>query len=164
MLTKAINDKSAKLLELCLQKDISLTAAESCTGGLFMAALTSAPGASSIFEGGFVTYSNAKKIDLLNVNEATLADHGAVSDAVVREMAQGAVLATGAGMGIAISGIAGPTSDLSAKPVGLVHFGVATPEHAMVTHHLFSGLDRDGVRMAAVEYALDLMIKIVDAL
>lgn len=164
MFSKSINDKSNILVALCLEKNLTLTVAESCTGGLFMTALTSIPGVSAIFDGGFVTYSNAQKMKQLNVSEATLANHGAVSDAVVREMAQGAVAATGAGMSIAISGIAGPASDDSEKPVGLVHFGVATSEHAMVTHATFEGLDRNGVRMAAVEFALDLMIKIVDAL
>jgi len=158
MFDKTILAKAETLIKLCFDKHITLTAAESCTGGLLMAAFTSVGGVSEVFNGGYVTYSNDEKMDMVNVSQTTLDRHGAVSDEVVREMADGAMLTTGADLAIAISGVAGPTGGSAEKPVGLVHFGVCTAGCFMETHKIFENLDRNGVRLAAVEYALDLLI------
>ena len=163
MFNDAIIHKAEKLVALCIDKHIKLSAAESCTGGLLMAALTSVSGVSEVFNGGYVTYANEEKIDMVSVEETTLEKHGAVSDAVVREMADGAMLTTGADIAVAISGIAGPTGGTDEKPVGLVHFGIATAGKWTETHQIFKGLDREGVRMAAVEYALDLLLETAEA-
>src|SRR5580700_10352372 len=103
-----------------------LATAESCTGGWVAKALTDVPGSSQWFECGFVTYSNAAKMRDVGVLARTLADHGAVSEATVREMAAGALRVSGADIAVAISGIAGPDGGTVDKPVGTVWFGLAT--------------------------------------
>ena len=107
------------------QAGLSFTVAESCTGGLVAAALTEAPGVSAVFDGSFVTYSNARKTELLGVQEATLAAHGAVSAQVATEMARGALERTGARLAVSVTGVAGPGGGTETKPVGLVWFGLA---------------------------------------
>ncbi len=108
------------VLQLLRARGASLTTAESCTGGLIASMLTRVPGSSDAFHAGFVTYSNAIKQSVLGVSEATLANHGAVSDEVVREMALGAMQRSGADYAIAVSGIAGPDGGTPDKPVGTV--------------------------------------------
>ncbi len=114
-----------KILERAAQAGIMLTTAESCTGGMLAAALTEIPGASAVFDRGFVTYSNAAKTALLGVPEALIAQHGAVSEEVAQAMALGALKHSTAQLAISITGIAGPGGGTAEKPVGLVHFGLA---------------------------------------
>ncbi len=102
-----------------------LVCAESCTGGLVSAALSAIPGASDVFAGGFVTYSNALKTRLLGVSETLLAAHGAVSSPVAQAMAHGAIAVSGATLGVSLTGIAGPGGGSAQKPVGLVFIGIA---------------------------------------
>jgi nicotinamide-nucleotide amidase len=109
-----------RVLQLLRARGASLTTAESCTGGLIASMLTRVPGSSDCFHAGFVTYSNAIKQSVLGVNEETLAAHGAVSEEVVREMAEGALRRSGADYAIAVSGIAGPDGGTVEKPVGTV--------------------------------------------
>jgi nicotinamide-nucleotide amidase len=109
-----------KVLQLLRERSATLTTAESCTGGLIASMLTRIPGSSEGFHAGFVTYSNAIKQSVLGVSEKTLADHGAVSEQVVREMAHGALHTSGADYTIAVSGIAGPDGGTPEKPVGTV--------------------------------------------
>jgi nicotinamide-nucleotide amidase len=108
------------VLQLLRERGASLTTAESCTGGLIASMLTRIPGSSDCFHAGFVTYSNAIKHSVLGVLEKTLAAYGAVSEEVVREMAQGAMQRSGADYAIAVSGIAGPDGGSPEKPVGTV--------------------------------------------
>lgn len=134
-----------------------VTCAESCTGGWVAKALTDIAGSSAYFDRGFVTYSNAAKHDLLGVDETTLANFGAVSEAVVREMAQGALRAANADFAIAISGIAGPEGGSGDKPVGTVWFAFAMREGQVAAHRqIFSG-DRDAVRLQAAVFALQTL-------
>ncbi|MBS0055655.1 nicotinamide-nucleotide amidase [Yersinia sp. Marseille-Q3913] len=134
-----------------------VTCAESCTGGWVAKALTDIAGSSAYFDRGFVTYSNAAKHDLLGVDETTLANYGAVSEAVVRDMALGALGAANADFAIAISGIAGPDGGSADKPVGTVWFAFAAREGRVVAHkQLFSG-DRDTVRLQAAVFALQTL-------
>jgi nicotinamide-nucleotide amidase len=109
-----------KVLQLLIQKDLTLTTAESCTGGLIASMLTRVPGSSAGFHAGLVTYSNAMKTALLGVDETLLAEHGAVSEPVVIAMAEGAIARTSADYAIAVSGIAGPDGGTPDKPVGTV--------------------------------------------
>jgi nicotinamide-nucleotide amidase len=143
-----------------------IVTAESCTAGWIAKALTDVPGSSQWFDSGYVTYSNTAKTRDVSVSARTLAEHGAVSEATVREMANGALQATGVEMAIAVSGIAGPDGGTAEKPVGTVWFGIATPEaHGPATvcelQH-FAG-DRDQVRRLSVEHALRLASRLLRA-
>jgi nicotinamide-nucleotide amidase len=132
-----------------------LATAESCSGGLAGAQLASVPGASDVFVGGVVAYSNALKARLLGVSDDLLAAHGAVSREVAEAMARGAC-ALGAECGVAITGIAGPSGGSAEKPVGTVHLAVATPKGEAHARHHFVG-DRAAVREFSVTFALDLL-------
>lgn len=146
---------------------IRIATAESCTGGMVAAALTDIPGSSDVFDRGFVTYSNAAKIDMLGVLGETLALHGAVSEATAREMAEGALAHSGADLAVAITGIAGPGGQPArthadayetAKPEGMVCFGLAQNGHpTRVETVQFGALGRAQVRAAARDHALALL-------
>jgi len=138
-------------------KGLRAASAESCTGGLVSAALTAIPGSSVVVERGFVTYSNAAKTEMLGVPADLIAAEGAVSEPVARAMAEGALAHSRAEVAVAITGIAGPGNDGSAKPVGLVHFALAAKGHP--TRHqveIFQG-DREAVRQQAALAALALL-------
>ncbi len=137
-----------------------LAAAESCTGGMVAAAITDVPGASAIFDRSFVTYSNEAKAEMLGVRMETIARFGAVSQAVVREMAAGALNRSRADIVVAITGIAGPGGGSDRKPVGLVWFGLATRAGIMrAERRVFSSGDRNFVRIRATETALMLALR-----
>lgn len=140
--------------------------AESCTAGWIAKALTDVPGSSQWVDSGYVTYSNTSKMRDVGVTAQTLAGHGAVSEATVREMANGALRAAGVEMAIAVSGIAGPDGGTAEKPVGTVWFGIATLEARgpVVACDLrrFTG-DRDQVRRQSVEHALRLALGVLRA-
>ena len=142
---------------------LRLATAESCTGGWVAKACTDVAGSSQWFECGFVTYSNAAKVRDIGVSERTLADHGAVSEAIVREMAAGALRVSAADVAVAISGIAGPDGGTPTKPVGTVWIGLATRRGADVgvtaEKQLFGG-DRELVRRRSVERALQMVLAI----
>lgn len=145
------------LLALARHRGLRIATAESCTGGMVAAALTDVAGSSDVFERGFVTYSNAAKVDLLGVTEATLAAHGAVSEEVAREMAEGALAHSAADLAVSITGIAGPGGS-EFKPEGRVCFGLAQRgREARVETVDFGALGRDKVRKAATTHALDLL-------
>ncbi|CNF06234.1 nicotinamide-nucleotide amidase [Yersinia intermedia] len=134
-----------------------VTCAESCTGGWVAKALTDIAGSSAYFDRGFVTYSNAAKHDLLGVSETTLANYGAVSEAVVREMALGALREANADFAVSISGIAGPDGGSADKPVGTVWFAFAACEgQILACKQIFPG-DRDAVRLQAAVFALQTL-------
>jgi len=141
-----------------------IVTAESCTAGWIAKALTDVPGSSEWVDSGYVTYSNTAKSRDLGVSSQTLSEHGAVSEATVREMANGALRVTGVEMAIAVSGIAGPDGGTAGKPVGTIWFGVATPEArgpaAVCECQQFSG-DRDQVRRQSVSYALRLALRLL---
>ena len=136
-----------------LRRQWMLATAESCTGGMVAAACTDLAGSSAWLERGFVTYSNAAKTQMLGVDAQLIANHGAVSEPVVRAMAQGALLHSAAQVALAITGVAGPGGGSEAKPVGTVWFAFAGPwgVHSEVQH--FGG-DRAAVRQAAALHAL----------
>ena len=139
-----------------------LATAESCTGGLIAGACTEVSGSSDWFERGFVTYSNAAKSELLGVPAALIEAHGAVSEAVARAMAAGAVANAHAHWSVAVTGIAGPTGGSAEKPVGTVWFGWATPQGVFTEHQRFDG-DRAAVRQATVRHALKRLLEFMDA-
>lgn len=138
---------------------LRIATAESCTGGMVAAALTDQPGSSDVFERGFVTYSNAAKVEMLGVSEQTLAAHGAVSEAIAREMAEGALSHSRADLAVAITGIAGPGGS-EFKPEGRVCFGLARRgSETRVETVEFGALGRSKVRAAARDHALRLLIQ-----
>jgi nicotinamide-nucleotide amidase len=134
----------------------TLAAAESCTGGLLSARITDVPGASAVFLGGVVSYSNDVKERVVGVPRELLVAHGAVSEPVARAMASGVRDEFGAGWGLAITGIAGPTGGTEEKPVGLVHWAVAGPGGVTAMDRVFPG-DRPTVRLWSVHSALDML-------
>lgn len=135
----------------------TVTTAESCTGGWVAKAITDIAGSSAWFERGFVTYSNEAKAQMIGVREETLAQHGAVSEPVVVEMAIGALKAARAHFAISISGIAGPDGGSEEKPVGMVWFAFASASGEGITRReCFSG-DREAVRRQATAYALQTL-------
>ncbi|OBU86749.1 CinA family protein [Chromobacterium subtsugae] len=137
----------------------SVATAESCTGGLIAAALTDVPGSSAWFSHGIVSYGNQAKQQLLGVQAASLIDHGAVSETVVREMAQGGQTLADSDWAVAVSGIAGPGGGSPEKPVGLVWFAIAHPGgQTEAWRCLFAG-DREAVRRQAVCEALSQLEK-----
>lgn len=148
-----ILELSGRLGQLLLENDLTITTAESCTGGLIAGAITEISGSSAWFEQGFVTYSNAAKHGMLGVQEAIFDEHGAVSEACVLAMAKGAKQTTGANIAISVSGVAGPSGGSTDKPVGTVWVAWAVKEvtEAQVFH--FEGC-RQRVRAQAVECAL----------
>ena len=149
----------AQQLHRLLQKQqLMLTTAESCTGGWVAKIMTDTAGSSASFERGFVTYSNAAKVDMLSVSSHTLANEGAVSEAVVIEMTAGALQHSQADIALAISGIAGPGGGTPEKPVGTVCFAwQKRGETAQCSTHYFAG-QRDAVRYSAVQYSLQTLI------
>ena len=138
-----------------------MATAESCTGGLIAGACTDLAGSSDWFERGFVSYSNAAKTELLGVDAALIAQHGAVSEPVARAMAQGAVAQAHAQVAVAVTGVAGPGGGSIDKPVGLVWFGWAVPGGVHTEVQRFDG-DRAAVRAATVRHALARLLTLLD--
>ncbi|MFT4192218.1 MAG: CinA family protein [Comamonas sp.] len=158
----ALPARVARLAGLLQAHGWMMATAESCTGGLIAAHCTEAAGASSWFERGFVTYSDAAKAELLGVSHETLARHGAVSEAVVREMAAAAVRRSQAQAAVAVSGVAGPGGGSPEKPVGLVCFGYAVGKRVLTESCHFAG-DRQAVRQATVHHALGRLAELIAA-
>ncbi len=155
-------DTAALVQRLAIQlqaRQWMLATAESCTGGLIAGACTDLGGSSNWFERGFVTYSNEAKTDLLGVDAALITQHGAVSQAVARAMAAGALAHSQAQVAVAVTGVAGPTGGSPDKPVGLVWFGLALPGQVLTEQMNFSG-DRAAVRAATVQHALRRLVEL----
>ena len=146
-------DLATRVVDLALAKGLTITTAESCTGGLVSAAITSVPGSSRAFERGFVTYSNAAKMEMLGVSGETLVVFGAVSEAVAQEMARGAQSAASADIAVAITGIAGPGGS-EFKPEGRVCFAISSANGTKTETIEFGAAGRANVRAKAAEHAL----------
>jgi len=143
------------------EKGLSLAVAESCTGGLIGHRLTNIPGSSTYYMGSITAYAYNAKVRLLKVTWETLEAHGAVSDATVSEMALGVRRALGADIGVSVSGIAGPTGGTPEKPVGLVYFGLSSPQGTWTTHKVFKG-SRIEVKEQAADFALGYVKDFLD--
>ncbi len=147
------------VLKAARAKGMRIATAESCTGGMIVAALTDIPGASAVVDRGFVTYSNAAKIEMLGVRSETLDAHGAVSEEIAAEMAEGALNRSEAGLAVAVTGIAGPGGS-EAKPEGRVCFGLAEAGRPTRTETVeFGAQGRTDVRRATTEHAIDLLAR-----
>lgn len=153
--------RAARLLDLARARGAMIATAESCTGGMIAAAITDVAGSSDVFDSGFVTYSNAAKMAMLGVAEATLTAHGAVSEPVAREMAEGALANSQATLAVSVTGIAGPGGS-EFKPEGRVCFGLARKGHPTRVETVeFGAPGRASVRRASTEHALELLIAAV---
>ena len=149
---------AAALLDHLRAQRLKLVTAESCTGGLIAGLLTEIAGSSDVVERGLVTYSNEAKRELLGVPEALLVQHGAVSEAVARAMAEGALTHSHAEVAVAVTGVAGPGGGSAAKPVGLVHIAAAR-QGCDVLHRecRFGDIGRAPIRLASVDASLQLI-------
>ena len=163
MVSETELDLARRVIAACRQRGLQVVTAESCTGGLTAAALTEIAGASEVLERGFVTYSNEAKTDLLGVPPELVATHGAVSEAVARRMAEGALEASSAGLAVSVTGVAGPGGS-EAKPEGLVHFASALRD-GPVRHQCreFGPLGRGRVRAESVRQALAMLLEAAGA-
>lgn len=138
-------------------RDLTLAVAESCTGGQLGDRITEVPGSSSYFLGGVISYSNEAKTDILGVGKALLRSKGAVSEDVAVEMAKGVRELFGAGVGVGVTGIAGPTGGTPSKPVGLVFIAVSSSDRTVCTRNNFDG-DRSAVKAKSVAKALEMLL------
>jgi len=150
--------KARALIEAARARGLRIATAESCTGGLVSAAITDVAGSSDVFDRGFVSYSYPAKVAMLGVPQMLLTEHGAVSEAVARAMAEGALAASEADVAVAVTGVAGPGAS-EAKPEGLVWFATATAEETRALRRDFGALGREAVRARSVETALDLALQ-----
>ena len=144
------------------QKGYKVATAESCTGGLLAGRIINVSGASSIVDMSFVTYSNQAKQELVYVKEETLKEFGAVSEQVAAQMAQGAKQHAAANVGLATSGIAGPTGGTKTKPVGMVCFGICVQDKTYTFTHIFKNISRTYIRKQAVKYILKKLLEILE--
>jgi nicotinamide-nucleotide amidase len=158
MISPACRKLATDLVAAARARGLALSTAESCTGGMVSAALTSVSGSSAAFTHGFVTYANEAKRDLLGVPQGDLDNHGAVSREVAEAMARGALRKAGADLAVAITGIAGPGGGSPLKPVGLVWFGLATRDGVRTERRVFAGPSRQLIREHAARQALRMLL------
>lgn len=145
------------VVSLLTESRMTLTTAESCTGGLIAHRITNVPGASAVFTHGFVTYANDAKVSLLGVSPADLETHGAVSESVACQMAAGALQASGADVAVAVTGIAGPDGGSAEKPVGTAWIGLAAKDMSPSAHKVFHPRNRHDFKLAVSQAALELV-------
>ena len=155
-----IDELSARLGESCRRAGLLVATAESCTGGGVGEAITRTAGSSAWYDRGFVTYSNEAKVDLLGVKQETIGSHGAVSEAVAREMALGALHQSVADLAVAVTGVAGPDGGTATKPVGLVWFAWASLDGEVRAKFEVFGGDRAAVRAQAVLESLKGLVEL----
>ena len=149
------------LIEALKAKGLTMSAAESCTGGMIGCTITSEPGSSEVFLGSAVTYSNESKETILGVKSSTLAEHGAVSEETAREMVLGSVRVYGSDLAVAVTGIAGPGGATPDKPVGLVYIAVADGPRTIVARNVFKG-DRQSVREQTASEAMMMLRELAE--
>lgn len=155
--TETISSLVHQIKERCLKNNLTISTAESCTGGLIGGAITSEPGISACYPGGIVSYANEVKNEILGVSKETLSSVGAVSPECAKQMAEGVRLLLKTDSAVAVTGIAGPDGGTPQKPVGLVYIATATPNRTTVEKNIFSG-NRDEVRQATVKKALEMLL------
>jgi len=158
MADEALEAAARRVLDLSRAKGLRIATAESCTGGMVIAALTDIAGSSDVVDRGFVTYSNAAKEAMLGVPSTTLLGHGAVSRETAEAMARGALSQSPADLAVAVTGIAGPGGGTAGKPVGLVHFAAARRDGPLILRERrFGDIGRAEIRRLAVIEALAML-------
>ena len=161
MIDAEIQELATRVLEACRARKWTVATVESCTGGLVAGALTEIAGSSDVVDRGFVTYSNAAKMELIGVPAATLEAYGAVSRQTAEAMAQGALKRAPVQLTVAITGIAGPGGGSAEKPVGLVHFAAAAEGGRLIHREKRYGeIGRSAIRRAAVIEALSMLLEL----
>ncbi len=154
-------EKVEKLVQTLAEMEMTISTAESCTGGMLASKIIDVSGASDVFSEGFITYSNSAKSKHLNVSNETLEEYGAVSEQTVIEMARGCKQATDSDMSLVTSGIAGPGGGTPEKPVGLVYIACAYKDNVTAKSFRFDG-DRFGVRSQAVDEAINIALYMLE--
>lgn len=147
----------------CAANNLTISAAESCTGGSFIASLIAVPGASSVIESSFITYANDAKVRYAKVPQDLLEQHGAVSEEVAIAMANGVREVASSSIGVGITGIAGPSGGSKDKPVGLVYICVSDKENTLVKKYNFSG-NRSWIQQQTVQAAQTLLWELLNDL
>ena len=159
MFTAEILALAEKIIRDFSAEGLMVSTAESCTGGLIAGALTEISGSSAVVDRGFVTYTNTAKMEMLGVQEQTLARFGAVSEETARQMVHGALFRSRAAFAVAVTGIAGPGGGSPEKPVGLVHLTAKSRKGTLMHHKMLYGdIGRDKVRLATVKTALEMLL------
>jgi len=161
MISEAITEKARQVIALLASRGEMIVTAESCTGGLIAGALTEIAGSSEAVFGGFVTYANRAKVEMIGVDEHLIERWGAVSESVAEAMAEGARETAGTEVSVAVTGIAGPGGGSEAKPVGLVYLACTTAAGTRVIERRFGDIGRQEVREATVLAALELVLECV---
>lgn len=161
MFSEAIQDRARRLIGLLASRGEMIVTAESCTGGLIAGALTDIAGSSEVVFGGYVTYANRAKIEMIGVDEDLIERWGAVSESVAKAMAEGARETAGVEVSVAVTGIAGPGGGSETKPVGLVYLACTTAAGTTVVEKRFGDIGRQQVREATLIAALDLVLECV---
>ena len=156
-----INKQSEILFHNCLEKKLTITTAESCTGGMIASSIVSVSGSSAIFKSSVVTYSNEMKSKILNIPLKSINENGAVSKVIAYTMAYNVLDLMNSDISIAVTGIAGPGGGSKNKPVGLVHIGIGTKQNVVTKRYLFKG-NRLKVRQETTLEALKLSNKIIE--
>ena len=161
MFSADLRARAEKLLADARAQGLRIALAESCTGGLIAGLLTEIAGSSEVLDRGFVTYSNQAKEEMLGVPAALLKQHGAVSQAVARAMAEGAIRKSSAQLSVAVTGIAGPGGGTAEKPVGLVHIAAARGDRIIHRECRFGDIGRGEVRLKSAETALQMLSQLL---
>lgn len=157
-----LEQKAAALVALYAERRLTIATAESCTGGLVAGLITQIPGSSAVLDRGFVTYSNAAKVDCLGVHPLLIDTWGAVSAQTAHAMATGALAHAQTDVAVSITGIAGPDGGSPEKPVGLVHFCCAHRNgNSIAAEKRYGDLGREGIRLASVATAIELLFEVV---
>jgi len=154
--------KIQTLSQLLIDQSLTLSVAESCTGGSLSALLTSVSGSSTYFDRGYITYSNQAKIDMLNVDAKVLDQFGAVSEQTATQMVDGVIQNSHSDVAVSITGIAGPTGGTTEKPVGMVCFGFCIKDKHFVETQNFSG-DREAVVVSSVDFVIQTLVNELSA-
>ena len=157
-----INKQSEILLHNCLEKNLTITSAESCTGGMIASSIVSISGSSAIFKSSVVTYSNDMKSKILNIPLKLITENGAVSNIIAHNMASNVLRVMNADISIAVTGIAGPSGGNVDKPVGLVYIGIGTKTNIITKKYLFKG-NRLSIRQETTLEALKLSNEIIES-
>lgn len=156
-----IRELSQQIVEVCTERGFKVATAESCTGGMISAAITSVPGSSAVIELGVCSYSNRIKQEILKVSERTLEKETEYSTDCAKEMANGVLTLSGADFAVSTSGIAGPSGGTENDPVGTVYIGVCSEEQCIYKRFVLPDMGRDNIRAAATEKALSMLLDLI---